>query len=433
MIGRIRPSCIHAWHDTMIIETIKQSLDNLVIYGKRSVMTLVGIAWGTASFILLIAYGDGFQRAMELGLRYFGDRVVVVWNGQTSMQAGGSRSGRIVRTEPKDADLIRQRCTLVKRASPEVFDEMPLRWNDRISMAGVRAVNEEYGPMRGMFMGEGRFLNAEDIAGMRRVIVLGYDLKKKLFSQAPALDQDVFLSGMRFSVIGVLKKKIALSSYFTQDDNCAMIAINVMGTMADTRYNSVLVFQPTAGATEDAAVRQVQQVLGEIHNFNPADEKALVMSKFSEGFTIINGLIVATKGLLNIIGLFTLAVAGVGIMNIMLFCVQERTREIGLLKALGARKRHIGMQFLSEALTLSILGGVIGYFLAMGLAAVIGVLPFLSELFEDKSRQGDIYLLINSNVFFISFATFTIIGLLSGTWPAIRASRLDPVEALRAE
>jgi putative ABC transport system permease protein len=417
----------------MIIETIKQAMENLVIYGKRSMMTLVGIAWGTASFILLVAYGDGFQRAMMLGLQYFGDRVVVVWNGQTSMQAGGARSGRIVRTEPKDADEIRQRCTLVKRASPEVFREMPLRWNDRISSAGVRAVNEEYGPMRGMFMGEGRFLNAEDIANMRRVVVLGYDLKKKLFSQAPALDQDVFLSGLRFTIIGVLKKKIALSSYFTQDDNCAMIPINVMGTMTDTRYNSVLVFQPTAGATEDAAVRQVQQVLGDIHKFNPSDEKALVISKFSEGFTIINGLIVATKGLLNIIGLFTLAVAGVGIMNIMLFCVQERTREIGLRKALGARKRHIGMQFLSEALTLSILGGILGYFLAMGLASLIGVIPFLSELFEDTSRQGDIRLLIDSNVFFISFATFTVIGLLSGTWPAIRASRLDPVESLRAE
>jgi putative ABC transport system permease protein len=417
----------------MIVETLKQVLENLVIYGKRSIMTLVGIAWGTASFVLLVAYGDGFQRAMMLGLKHFGDRVVVVWNGQTSMQAGGSRSGRIIRTEPKDAETIRQRCTLVKRVSPEVFEEMPLRWNDRISLAGVRAVNEEYGPMRGMFMGEGRFLNAEDIAGMRRVIVLGYDLKKKLFSQAPALDQDVFLAGMRFSVVGVLQKKIALSSYFSQDDGCAMIPINVMGTMKDTRYNSVLVFQPTAGATEDAAVRQVQQVLGEIHKFNPSDEKALIMSKFSEGFSIINGLSVATKGLLNVIGLFTLAVAGVGIMNIMLFCVQERTREIGLLKALGARKRHIRMQFLGEALTLSMVGGILGYFLAMGLASLIGVLPFLSEVFEDTSRQGDIHLLVDSSVFFVSFATFTVIGLLSGTWPAIRASRLDPVEALRAE
>jgi len=417
----------------MIIETIKQVIGNLVIYRKRSIMTLGGIAWGTASFVLLVAYGDGFQRAMLLGLQHFGDRVVVVWNGQTSMQAGGSRSGRVIRTEPKDAETIRQRCSLVKRVSPEVFEEMPLRWNDRIALAGIRAVNDEYGPMRGMFMGEGRFLNAEDIAGMRRVIVLGYDLKKKLFSRAPALDQDVFLSGMRFAVVGVLQKKIAISSYFNFDDNCAMIPINVMSTMADTRYNSVLVFQPIAGATEDAAVRQVQQVLAEIHKFNPSDEKALVIRKFSEGFDIVNGLSLATKGLLNVIGLFTLAVAGVGIMNIMLFCVQERTREIGLLRALGARRRHICGQFLGEALALSIIGGILGYFLAMVLASLIGDLPFLSEVFEDTSRQGDIHLLIDSSVFYISFATFTVIGLLSGTWPAIRASRLDPVEALRAE
>jgi putative ABC transport system permease protein len=415
----------------MIFETFNRVFLNLATYGKRSVMTIVGITWGIASFILLMAYGDGFQRAMLLGLSYFGDRVVVVWNGQTSMQAGGARAGRVIRTEPQDADAIRQRCTLVKRASPEVYDEMQLRWGDRIAGAGVRAVNDEYGVMRGMFMGEGRFLTADDVANMRRVIVLGYDLKQKLFSRAPALDQDVFLQGIRFTVVGILKKKIALSNYFDQDDNCAYIAIDVMGIMRDIRYNSVLVFQPVSGVMEESALRQVRQVLGDIHKFNPADEKALIMNPFSEGFKIINGLSMATKGLLNVIGLFTLAVAGVGIMNIMLFCVQERTHEIGVLKALGARRRHIRMQFLGEALALSVIGGILGYGLAALLAYWIGAIPFLSELFEDKSRQGDIYLLVNRSVFLISFVTISIIGLLSGTWPAIKASRLDPVEALR--
>jgi len=417
----------------MIVEIVKRVLENLIAYGKRSMMTVLGIMWGIASFILLMAYGDGFQKAMLLGLSYFGDNVVVVWNGQTSMQAGGARSGRVIRTKPEDVEMIRQRCTLVKRVSPEVYDDMQLRWGDRMTSAGIRAVNDEYGVIRGMFMGEGRFLNAEDLAYMRRVVVLGYDLKKKLFSQAPALDQDVFIGGVRFTVVGVLQKKIAISNYFTQDDYCALIPVNVMGTMMDIRYNSVLVFQPVSGAMEDAAVRQVRQVLGEIHKFNPADEKALLFQKFSMVFGIINGLTAATKGLLNVIGLFTLAVAGVGIMNIMLFCVQERTHEIGVLKALGARKRHIRVQFLGEALALSIIGGILGYILAILLANWIGAIPFLSELFEDKSGQGDIHLLVDTHVFFTSFITFAIIGLLSGTWPAIKASRLDPVEALRTE
>jgi putative ABC transport system permease protein len=415
----------------MIFEIFKRVITNLAAYGKRSLMTVVGIMWGIASFILLMAYGDGFQRAMLLGLSYFGDNVVVVWNGQTSMQAGGARSGRVIRSEPDDVEAIRQRCTLVKRVSPEVFDDMQLRWNDRLASAGIRAVNDEYGAMRGMFIAEGRFLNAEDLAGMRRVIVLGYDLKKKLFSQAPALGQDVFLDGVRFSIVGVLKKKIAISNYFTQDDNCAMIPINVMGTIRDIRYNSVLVFQPVNGSMESAAIRQVRQVLGDIHKFNPADEKAVVMHPFSEGFKIINGLSVAIKTLLTIIGVFTLAIAGVGIMNIMLFCVQERTQEIGVLKALGARKWHIRLQFLGEALALSVIGGILGYAFAALLANWIGAIPFLSEMFEDKSRQGDIYLLVNRGVFLTSFVVISIIGLLSGTWPAIKASRLDPVEALR--
>jgi len=417
----------------IIVEIFIRVISNLIAYGKRSVMTVLGITWGIASFILLTAYGDGFARAMTLGMSYFGDNVVVVWNGQTSMQAGGARSGRVIRTQPEDVEVIRQRCTLVKRVSPEVYDNFQMRWGDRITNAGIRAVNDEYGPIRGMFIKEGRFLSADDLANMRRVVVLGYDLKQKLFSRAPALDQDVFINGIRFSVIGVLKKKIAISNYFDQDDNCAMIPINVMGIMREIRYNSVLVFQPVSGPMEGAAVRQVAQVLGDLHKFNPADKKALIFSLFSEGFNIINGLNTATKGLLTIIGIFTLAVAGVGIMNIMLFCVQERTKEIGVLKALGARKRHIRLQFLGEALALSIIGGILGYLLAILLANWIGAIPFLSELFEDKSRQGDIWLIVDTRVFFTSFTTFLVIGLLSGTWPAVKASRLDPVEALRAE
>jgi putative ABC transport system permease protein len=263
--------------------------------------------------------------------------------------------------------------------------------------------------------------------------VLGYDLKKKLFSQAPALDQDVFIRGMRFTVVGVLRKKISLSNYYSEDDSCAFIPIKVMGIMRDIRYNSVLVFQPVNSAMELAATQQVRQVLGEIHKFNPADKKALNMNTSSEGFNIVNGLGMAIKGLLNVVGLFTLAVAGVGIMNIMLFCVQERTHEIGVLRALGARRRHIRLQFLGEALALSVLGGALGYILSVLIAHWVGVIPFLGAIFNDTSGQGDIHLIVNTRVFFTSFATFVVIGLLSGTWPAIKASRLDPVEALRAE
>jgi putative ABC transport system permease protein len=338
-----------------------------------------------------------------------------------------------VRTEEGDVESIRQRCPLVKRVSPEVYDELQLRWGDRMTTAGIRAVNDEYGEMRGMFMEEGRFLTAEDVSSMRRVVVLGFDLKKKLFSQAPALDQDVFVNGIRFSVIGVLRKKLALSNYFSQDDSCALIPIKVMGIMRDIRYNSVLVFQPVSSAMESAATRQVRQVLGEIHKFNAKDEKALRMDASSEGFNIVNGLAAAIKGLLNVIGLLTLTVAGVGIMNIMLFCVQERTHEIGVLRAIGARKRHIRMQFLGEALALSVLGGVLGYVLSILIANWVGVIPFLGPLFEDTSGQGDIHLIVNTRVFLTAFSTFAVIGLLSGTWPAIKASRLDPVEALRAE
>jgi putative ABC transport system permease protein len=417
----------------MFKEILFKAAANLIAYRKRSLMTILGITWGITSFILLIAYGEGFSRAMMLGLSYFGDNVVVLWNGQTSMQAGGAKSGRVIRTTPEDVEAIRQRATLVKRISPEVYDDMQFRWGDRIATGGVRAVNDEYGAIRGMFMGEGRFLNDDDLANMRRVVVLGYDLKQKLFSRSPAVGEDLFINGIRFTVIGILKKKIALSNYFTSDDTCGMIPINVMGIMTSIKNNSVLVFQPVSGPMEEKAVRQVMTILGEIHKFNPADEKALIVQRFSEVFGIINGLNGAVRGLLIIVGFFTLAVAGVGIMNIMLFCVEERTREIGLLKALGACRWHIKLQFLSETMAMTFLGGLAGYGLAIAIASMVGAIPFLSEIFEDKSRQGDIYLLVSFRSFFVSFATLSVIGLLSGLWPAIKAARLDPVEALRYE
>jgi len=276
-------------------------------------------------------------------------------------------------------------------------------------------------------------LSSEDLAGMKRVIVLGHDLKEKLFSQSPAVGEDIVLMGIRFTVIGVLKKKIAISSYFNPDDQCAMIPINVMGILRDIQYNSVLVFQPVSGALESQAIKQVRSILAEIHKFSPTDEKALVMQPFSFVFGIINGITMATKGLLIVVGFFTLAVAGVGIMNIMLFCVEERTREIGLLKALGARRWHIRLQFLGEAVAMSFIGGVAGFFLALLLSYWIGSIPFLSQLFEDESKQGDIYLWVNAQAFLVSFVTLSLVGLLSGLWPAIKASRLDPVEALRYE
>jgi putative ABC transport system permease protein len=377
----------------VIKEVFIQAIQSLVGHRIRAIMTMTGIAWGIVAVVLLMAYGNGFHNAIAVGFhRAFSNGTVVIWNGQTSMQAGGERAGRT-----------------------------------------VRGVAPEYGEMRGEVAEFGRFISADDIEKQRRVIFLGSEIAKKLFGNAPAVGETIRVNGLSFEVIGVLTQKVSFSNYYSPDKYSAFIPYTTTKQVWSQDYVDNLVFQTISPATHFQALKQVREVLGARHNFNPNDKRAITFNDSVENMKMISGMTGGLKIILSFIGALTLMIGGIGVMNIMLVSVTERTREIGVRKALGARRRHILIQFLLEALVITFLGGLLGIALSWLLVTFAGHRPFLADLLEDPTKQTDIFLLLSGDVVLTATSILMIVGVFSGLWPALRASKTDPIESLRYE
>ena len=417
----------------MIRHVILEAFNALTHYKLRSALTMLSVTWGVASLMLLLSYGQGFGVALVKAFDQIGKNLVVIFPGQTSLQAGGERSGRRIPLEVRDVAALKEGVPTIEAVSPEARRFLPVNYGYRTRDFTVAGVYQTFQRIRSMDVDAGRFLSDDDVLQRRRVAVIGADVRKQLFSGRPAVDAEIKINGVRFTVAGVLVKKTQITNYAPPDDMTVYIPFTTMATMINTRYVNNIVVLPVNNQFRDRIVADLRTALAREHNFNSRDERALTILDWNQFRALVTSLSVGLRVLLTIIGALTLSIGAVGVMNIMLVSVTERTHEIGVLKALGARRWHILGQILAEGLTLTLSGGFLGYLLATFFIHLIGSLPLLGPIFEDTSGRGDLRLTVSWSALAVSSVILVAVGLAAGLLPAIRAARLDPAIAIRHE
>jgi putative ABC transport system permease protein len=415
-----------------VIEILRQTLESFRAHKMRVFLTMFGIVWGIASVILLVGLGRGFSVDSKKRMQTLGKDLVIVWGGRTSSQVGGLAAGRELNLNIDDARLVRDECYQVKNVSPELRRSVPEVSQFNSANRGVVGMWPSYQQFRSLLLSEGRLLNEEDEREARRVVILGDAARAQLFSGQPAVGAALSIKGVPYTVIGVLQKKKQNSNYSGPDNDYLYAPYSSVARDFPLPqkpgivrgYVDNIVFEVADPEEHEEAVLQVRRTLGRVHHFDPKDKDALFIWDTMEGAKLVENIFNVVTIFFACVAIITLCLGGIGVMNIMLVSVTERTREIGVRKAIGATRRDILRQFFAESAILTVVSGLLGLTFGVGACVAMTVIP-LPDFVPHP--------IVSPISIIASVLTLSIITLTAGMYPAQRAAEMAPVDSLRYE
>ena len=406
-------------------DTVREVLLYLRQYKARTFMTMFGLIWGTMTVVLLLSFGTGVENAMRKNMHGMGESIAILWPGTTTKPWQGYNRGRYLRFRVDDVELLRQEIPEIKAISGEfIYYDRAVRVGENVQKPTVTGVAPEYGPMRNCIaVAGGRWINDMDINHQRRVAFLGYKIRDLLFGEnVDVIGEYVYIGETPFQVIGVLKGKTQPSSYSSRDQDRIFIPLTTFQALYGWQYLSNMVYQIGNPTQNELVKDRIYQVLAKRFKFDPNDRNALGIWDTTEMDKFIFYFTMGFKLFLGLIGVITLVVGGIGLANIMYVVVQERTREIGIKRSVGAKRRSILTQFLIEALMIIGIGAVIGFLLALLFINLIAMLPFEDYIGDPQ---------LSWPVAVVSVFILSLVGFVAGFFPARRAARLKVVDCLR--
>jgi putative ABC transport system permease protein len=415
-----------------LLEITRQTLATFKAHKMRVFLTMFGIVWGIASVILLVGLGRGFSVDQQKRMETLGKDLVIIWGGRTSSQVGGLAAGREITLTVDDAEIIRDECYLVKNVSPELRRAIPEVSQFNSANREIVGIWPGFQSFRSLALGDGRLITEEDETEARRVVILGDAARKQLFSGKPAIGANLQIKGVPYTVIGVLKKKTQNSNYSGPDNDFLFAPYSAVARDFPRPekpgivrgYVNDIVFEVSSPDEHEETVQQVRRSLGRAHHFDEKDKDALFIWDTMDGAKLVANIFSVITIFFGCVAIITLCLGGIGVMNIMLVSVTERTREIGVRKAMGATRGDILRQFFAESAILTVVSGVLGLTAGVLLCAAMSAIP-LPDFVPHPIVSGASIV--------ASVLTLSVITLTAGMYPAQRAAEMTPVDSLRFE